>query len=261
MVDWTRLRPGMRGLAVEGKTDKLIIEAFLDAGEKQGHWSNWRAVLSVEIAGEFQKVLSELEKQLPQVWGLVDRDWRAETELSLLQTQHPQLLVLPRVTIENYCIDPVELDALLPTNLRSPAIRSAIEAVLSEWIQHGALSLTLYENGAHQFCRGEKGFPRALIDSPVTDEAAILSHLIGWHNRLEPQSILVIYSAKLSAFQNRASDTYNLCIDGKKFFRQVVVRVLNNALGQRDVESWISDLFQSPTYCPADLIPVLARLF
>jgi hypothetical protein len=242
MVDWTRLRPGQRLLVVEGDTDRKIIEAFLRAGEKLGHWRSWSAVLDIQDGGGFKGVLSELEKTT--VWGLIDRDWKSDTEIHDLTNRYPNLLVLPRVTIENYCIDPVDLEKLLPPNRQNPAIKAGIEAVVESWIQHGALSKVLYENGAHYFCRGAAGYPNALIDMPVTDEARIRAILLDWHRQLDPEKTLAAYQKMRNVFQNFSSQAFSICIDGKKFFNEVVVQILNREFGQQESKAWISELFQ-----------------
>ena len=112
-IDWSVLGLTKKGLAVEGKDDKLMLESFLDAGE--GHyWSGWRAQIRVEVAGSSPKVIQELEAGDARIWGMIDRDWRTDDELAELRSDYPQLLVLPRVTVENYCIDPTEIARMLP---------------------------------------------------------------------------------------------------------------------------------------------------
>src|SRR5258708_34808913 len=108
----------MRGVAVEGKDDRIVIEAFLDAGETEGHWSDWRRRLAIEVGGGINQVLRELDAPPTpyEVWALLDQEWRPQGNITDLQSKYPRLLFLPRIMIENYAIDPDELVALLPPN-------------------------------------------------------------------------------------------------------------------------------------------------
>src|SRR3990172_8657092 len=96
-----------RKLFVEGKDDKKIITAFGDAGERNGRWPGWRSEVIIEIAEKYDRVINETANL--DVWGLVDRDWRSDAEIAELQRDYPRLLILPRIMIENYLIDPNEV--------------------------------------------------------------------------------------------------------------------------------------------------------
>src|SRR5258708_1876349 len=87
MTDWRAiLRPGQRGVAVEGDDDKQIIEAFLDAGMRSNLWSDWTQLLHVEPAGNFNNVLKEIKPdQQGIVWDIVDRDWHSDEEIAELK--------------------------------------------------------------------------------------------------------------------------------------------------------------------------------
>jgi hypothetical protein len=263
MVDWSVLGLSKKGLAVEGKTDKLAIEAFLDAGEIGGHWSTWRSKISVEIAGDSSQVIKELGKN-PRIWGLIDRDWLTEPEVKALEAEYPQLFVLPRVTIENYCIDPKDLSSLLPANqlARLPNLHADIEAHRADWIQNGALWQALHENGAHEFCRGhEDGYPMALLHKLVVVEADIEAQLKKWHSQLDPSSIMPAYQSTLKKYRANSAQNYSNHIHGKNFFKQVIVsKILNPSIEQRADFDWLKDLFAGVKDCPSDLTLVLQRL-
>jgi hypothetical protein len=69
MIDWSKLGAIPKGLAVEGPTDKTVIEAFLDAGERTARWSDWRSKLMVEAANGMEGVRNELD--VSQTAGVV----------------------------------------------------------------------------------------------------------------------------------------------------------------------------------------------
>ncbi len=266
MIDWTRLRPNQIGLAVEGEDDKILITAFLDAGEQQTSWSGWKTRIAIETAGKYDNVLKEVEQE--HIWGIIDRDWRAPGKIDALSRQNPRLLVLPRVMIENFLLAPDELFPLFPPSRRNAeserAVQSAIETALNEWIGHGALSAVLHENGAEAFCRSPSGYPGALLNQLITDERAILSQLQGWHGQLEPGPIVEKYRQRLADFrQLPLSSRYRDCIDGKMFFRQVIVPTLNQLFGQQRSDWWLQELAGSISRqpCPSDLIVTLQALF
>lgn len=268
-IDWQNLlRGGMRGVAVEGKDDQIAIESFLSAGERDGHWQNWRARLAIQRADGTSMVLKEVQRTDYMIWGVLDRDWRPTEELAKLQSEHSRLLFLPRIMIENFIIAPDELLARLPPNQRERLKKSdfatLVEAERAVWVQHGALSGVLYERGAHQFCRGEEGFPHRLLAKPVSSKDEIKRQLEMWQEQLAPESLLPIYEERLAAFQRQtATNQYWQCIDGKDFFNQVVVQKLNKFLRQSERNKWWEILFQhtveSPP-CPPDLVPLLKRL-
>jgi hypothetical protein len=262
-IDWSVLGLTKKGLAVEGIDDKTVIEAFLEAGEGR-HWSDWRNQVMVEVAGSSPKVFQELESGDARIWGLIDRDWRTDGELEALRADYPQLLVLPRVTIENYCIAPDELATMLPASrLRSlPNLQSDIDAFKNDWIQNGALWQVLHENGAHEFCRGHQdGYPMALLYEPVTVEADIEAQFQKWHLQLNPAEIMPAYRRMLADFRANPTNNYTRHIHGKYFFSRVVTQqILNSALGQRKSNDWFNDLFTKVTDCPGDMVPVLQQV-
>jgi hypothetical protein len=259
-IDWSKLGAIPKGLAVEGEDDKIAIAAFLDAGEKGGYWSNWRFQLGVFDAGNSSKVLNELKAGDNRIWGLIDRDWRNDAEIVSMQKDYPQLLVLPRVTIENYLIDSDELHNLLPPVKRIPVLRQNIERYRDDWVRNGALWQVLHDNGAHEFCRGdESGYPKAL--RYTTLETDIEAQFQQWYEQLNPTTVMSAYRIQIQQFQVDTANHYTRHIHGKHFFNQIVVsRVLNPNLGQQAEDKWFSDLFSGVSDCPSDLIPVLQQI-
>ncbi|MFZ4828528.1 MAG: hypothetical protein ACOYLB_14345 [Phototrophicaceae bacterium] len=248
-----------RGLAVEGETDKKIIEAFLKAGEQEGHWADWRNQVGIQPLYGSNNILKALKPD-SRIWGLIDRDWRTDEEVQALQNDYPQLLILPRKTIENYAIAPDELDAMLLPAKKIPDLAERLETHLDRWIRHGVLSQTLHVRHAHDFCRGDEGYPKALFNLPTIDEPAIEAQVQTWYAQLEPTSMLEAYRERLEQFRANPQQHYTHHIDGKLFFNEVILKMLNTALGQKDEKAWKEDLFTGLSRCPHDMIPILARV-
>ncbi|HLA43309.1 MAG TPA: hypothetical protein VJZ27_07745, partial [Aggregatilineales bacterium] len=170
------------------------------------------------------------------------------------------------ITIENYFIDPSELENLLPPAQKSAEkiadLRRNIENHVNDWLKHGALSQVLHIAGAHDFCRGLEGYPRGLLGSPPGSETEISEKLSTYRDQLAPEPVLEKYRVRLDEFRNHEKQ-YISCINGKMFFREVVVtHGLNKIFGQKSSENWIKELFSiTPEKCPDDLILVLQRLF
>jgi hypothetical protein len=262
MIDWTKLGSIARGLAVEGPTDKAVIEAFLDAGERAGRWQDWRSKLLVEVATGLDEVLRELE--IPQnvgvVWGLIDQDWRSASSQSALQTKYGNtLLILPRIQIDNYFIDPDELEAMFPPSQRThfTAVRAALVAKRDDWMKQGAMSKALVESGAEEFC--SSGGYKLLRQVPVPDDTSVMDHLAKIYANIEPSKVFNIYQMYWRTFQSSVSP-YHHCISGKLFFKQVVMLQLNHSYGGREYKIWIADLTSSLPDCPTDIAPMLQSL-
>jgi hypothetical protein len=271
-IDWSELGRNQHGLAVEGKNDHTIIEAFLKAGEQNGHWANWRTRILIQAVGSWSKVVKELEspnrvpKYAGKIWGLIDRDWKTDSEVITLKQDHPRLLILPRIMIENYLIVPNELVNLFPTLQHGKAsdMKKYIEAELDHWVQNGAMWQTLHEEDADRFCRDkedEPGYPGALRKQPITKDSEITEILQEFQTKLDPNTILPAYHTKLKSFRSRSKeDRYRRCIYGKNFFNQVVIQALNQIIGQQGAGDWVSKLIESPPNCPTDLADTLKEL-
>ena len=273
MIDWkSRLREGMRGIAVEGKDDKLVLEAFLRSGENAGLWQNWQTKLIIVVAAGFQNVLAELSADQKQfdIWAVLDREWRPDTEIQEMQSRYPNLRFLPRRMIENYAIDPNELWRLLSAfqqnKLDQAVFRKHIESNVEAWITHGALLYTIY-GPSLSFLQQMNHSLYELIGSrlPPVNDKEIVEFLERWHQQSDPEPILANYTQARSGFNAMSQpDKYRLCIEGKMFFTQVICPILNNKLGQKNSDKWLETLFK-PTEgfsapCPDDLKDLLVEL-
>ncbi|MDX2077814.1 MAG: hypothetical protein SFZ02_15410 [bacterium] len=255
MIDWN-LGNIPRGLAVEGDKDKIIIEAFLDAGER--NWSNWRSQVKIMPAGSKTKVIDELQPDKSEIWGLIDKDSSSQKEIDELQAKHQNLLILPRWTIENYFIDPSDLVSLLPQNLSLANITKTIDESKAEWLKRGALWHVFEERGLF----GEHyPNPRGLFKTPMPNKDEIRHQLEAWNRQLNPDSVLSDYDEKLQEFYNNPDKNYRLHIHGKKFFQEVIVQALNyGEKAPQDTITWIKQLLKRLTDCPADIVPILRRV-
>lgn len=245
------------GLAVEGKTDKAIIEKFLDVGG----WDNWRAKLSVHVVDKRDKVLQELGKDDSRIWGLIDNDEKSTREISDLHKQYSRLLVLPRWTIENYFIHPSELSQMQIPIHKTHLNFDKVNEYRYDGIKHSALWHTLYERDAFQFCRGhEDGYPMAILSNIEFDDALIAKRLNTWQSHLNATDIMPLYQHKLAEFEQHRDDNYTKHIHGKYFFSQVVVQKVLNSIRQQSTEDWLALLIESITYCPDDMKALLRQI-
>lgn len=248
-----RLGAQLKELAVEGKTDKFILEVFLTAGENAGYWKDWSSQLLIEVAGKKYNVIEKLKQGNSRIWGLIDHDALPVDTLAHYQQTYPQLLILPRWTIENYFIDPDELIQLLPPQASSILIRDEIERQKSEALKFGALWHVFTEAGIFS---EDFPNPRGLCKIPMPSDAEIYNRLSRWNNQLNPDTTLKAYLEYQQSFLANPSLNYAYHIHGKNFFLQVVQPILNK-ITQKSEDDWKRELLKSVTDCPADLIPVL----
>lgn len=252
-------------LIVEGKTDKAVIEAFLQAGEKDGLWNNWRTrIAQVEYLNGSSEVIEELDRlgeYKDYVWGLIDRDWRSDVEIGTLETRYSNLLVLPRTMIENYFIDPAELQSLCSdSDLYQTLDFSGSNHALEKWVSNGAMWQTLYLRGADDFCQNE-GYPKILREDVLLGEDELRALFTNWHEELNPSIVMPEYIARLNEFIAQPENHYTRHIYGKNFFdREVYHRVLNR-YHQQERFIWLKTLAELATTCPPDIAPILQRLF
>lgn len=259
-IDWEG-RGNRIGIVVEGENDRKILEGFLNGGQAQGFWEDWTQFLFIKSASGLEGVLYELREQQKDgnalIYGIVDRDWRTFDENQALEAELSQLRILERIMIENYLIDPDDLVRCLPPSTLSgekeTRLRSLINEKRQDWIKHGILSRVMHENGAHDFCRGNQSYPKALLYNPLPDET-IRQILEGWQQKLDPDYVLSIYSSyQQNILTLSPTDHYKYFIDGKNFFNEVIVTALNDLFGQNSRDNWISRLLQVPSLCPPDL--------
>ncbi|MDX1993535.1 MAG: hypothetical protein SF029_14185 [bacterium] len=257
-IDQDTLR-GRRAVAVEGERDRSVLEAFLEAGAKRGRWrTDWRDVVAIIPVRSSPDVIKAANA--PTVFGILDRDWRSEDEIKVLETT-PGLWVLPRVMIENYVLDPDELVRLMPATRREQfePVHQAIVSELDHWLQNGAMWKATYELGADYFCRDkddQPGYPQGLRRLVPVERNRARELLEDWYQRLDPERILERFEFHLAAFRKQ-SNPYHRCIAGKDFFNQVVCKALNDTFGQQTADRWIADLLTDPPDCPVDLLPIL----
>lgn len=265
-VDFTSLLPAQRCLVVEGKQDVKFIEAALTAGERVGHWDSWRSKIVVQSAGGIEEVWKQLDglktdvALQSRIFGLVDRDWRATSEINAsIEKYQPQLLVLPRIHIDNYYVDPDEIHEMLPSQHREQFLVSIheIEQALPAWIKQGAIAKTLFESGAEEFC-GRGGF-KLLRRVPIPNDDDILAYLQRIHTAIEPQGIFQRYQQYLGEF-NTSATKYHHCVSGKLFFSEVILPVLKKLEHGMDKDNWCEKLRTNLPNCPADLVPLLKML-
>jgi hypothetical protein len=269
MINWKKvLLPGQKGLVVEDETDAIILETFLDAGEKSAYWSDWRRQLVLTPPDKPQGkrgVLSELRENITnpeiEVWGLIDRDDNSPQEIIQLEQEYLQLLVLPRWTIENYVIAPDEISRLFPQTEKITQLTELINTAIPEALRNGALWLVLSESGAHRFCRGsENGYPMAILSQIWMSDTDIETQLQAWYQKLEPAPILTELQIRLKTIEQDTSRYFIQYIHGKKFFNQVIISALNKIFRQQSADFWLKQLTSDISHCPPDLIPLFKRV-
>jgi len=271
-INWAqRLRPGVRGVAVEGTTDIPMLTAFLNAGEASGLWTSWATRLQFEAVDKNQHVIENVQQASNEnldVWGLIDRDWQTDIEVAEREANTARLRVLPRVMIENYLIAPSDVFEFLPPSKRTQTVKTQLDAGLSgsivdDWLRNGALWAVVHENNAGEFCRERgSGYPSRALAKPEHDDV-IQALLQGWYAQLEPEQIMIKYHQKQAAFRALPPvNWYARGIYGKSFFAQIVVPLLNRLFGQRSEGQWRSELYieQPPAQCPSDIQPILLEL-
>ncbi len=251
MIDWN-LGIIPYGLAVEGDIDKFVIEKFMDL-----RWKSWRSQVKVMDVGGKSKVYSELQQNKQHIWGLVDRDALSQKQIDDLITRYPNLLILPRWTIENYFIDPDELIHLIPQNDNESNMRTIIDKHKSDWLKRGALWHVFVERG---LIGDNYPNPRSLIKSPMPDKQEIRQQLTLWTNQFNPDAVLDEYDHLVSQFNQQTKDNYRLHIYGKKFFSEVIVQKALNLSKQQDSNVWRNILLKNFVDCPQDIVPLLTRI-
>jgi len=243
----------------------MIIQSFLEAGQKDALWNNWRArIVQIEDMNGGSAVIEELGRLTAYkeyVWGLIDREWRTESEIIDLTSQYPNLLVLPRVMIENYFIDPEELEMLCSNSTDYKNLDfSSVSSHTSNWVSNGAIWQTLYTRGADDFCQ-EDGYPKILRGNAVLTPTEIETLFRQWHLELNPETVMPDYINRLNTFTQQPENHYKHHIHGKKFFKQIIYDSILNRYRQAKIEVWIQGLADIMTSCPPDIAPILQRLF
>lgn len=255
-------------LYVEGAMDQLIIEAFLDAGARKKENSlpvDWRTKINLESKGGVAKVLEALDNSVPSThWGLIDRDWKSDDEIQELRSKYPRLLILPRVMIESYLIDPAELQVICGSDDELSEIDfSSHRLPIQDWVANGAVWQVLYERGADDFCNGH-GFPEILRNQIVLSETEIENKFKVWHDEFNPVDVVARYQYWRGVFGSSSDQHFARHMHGKNFFHRVITPLLNKGSSTDKAENWkkrLARAISKTDTCPPDLVPVLQRLF
>lgn len=247
-------------ILVEGQDDSDLYRQLFTLVDP-----DWRNRFELEWVGGKRRVFQGCQRVV--TWrGLVDRDEWADTRVAAARTQAPNVQILPRFTAQNYWIAPDELWNLIPATVRASysgaqaQLAAGIESQRPDWTAHGAMWRVML---GRQIGLGDLGLPQELTDRPVTDETQILAILTRWHDHLEPHGTLNEYRVERDAALGRPpNEQYAHAIHGKRFFRQAVTPVLNQAFAppRKTAHQWMADLTASMTIVPADLKPVLESL-
>jgi hypothetical protein len=126
---------------------------------------------------------------------------------------------------------------------------------LTDWVAHGAMWRVLRR--LYHSAR----LPAELERAPITDEAEIRRILESWHMRLAPDLVLQQYRQELDAARQLEPDeqiqTY---IHGKRFYKQVVVQVLDGLFSGKGADDWLQRFQDAGMQPPPDLQTLLDRI-
>jgi predicted ATP-dependent endonuclease of OLD family len=241
---------GLPVLLVEGEDDVSLIEHFLAQ-----HTPSWRQFVVVACAGGKQHVFGAVSQYHPADWfGIVDRDEWSAADIEKCLAEVPRVRCLPRFCIESFFCDPEELWAALPALQRGRVgndprvLAEPILAKLPDWIAHGAMWRVLRE------LYGKARLPHELENQPVANEATIRAILTEWHKALAPDTVLQQYHEQLvKAAALSQAEQLHAYIHGKKFFRQVVVQVLDHLFSGKGQDDWVERFRDAPILPPKDL--------
>lgn len=269
MSDFDFLASLIDSLSETWKTKPLIIVEGKDDLPFYRHLfsriaPDWEDRWGLEAAGNKDWVF-RVCRRVPVWRGIVDRDTWSADKIEEAKTQTPSVLVLPRFTVQNYWIHPEELWIVLPEHQRNAhpqakaEVKRVIEKALDDWVAHGAMWKVMLD------CRAQLGeglgFPKRLMDAPVTDATQIRAILNEWHAHLSPDTIISTYdSTRCTLDRLDITAKYRAVIHGKRFFRGVVVRALNRGFGQKSAKVWEELLIQGMATTPDDLAPLLQAL-
>ena len=260
VMDIESLARGLPVLLVEGNEDVTLLGHFL-----LQLVPDWQQRLCLTAAGSKDPVVSGVAVHRPAWVGIVDRDEWSEADVDTALRRTPRLHVLPRFCVESYLRDPEELWDALPVIQRArvdnnPQVLTAeIDAHLQDWVAHGAMWRVL-----RQLYKDTR-LPFDLEDHPVTDDETIRRILTVWNSRLAPDTVLAQYHEELARARSMATaQQLRSYIHGKKFYRRVVVQVLDRLFSGKGADDWQQKLRDAPLLPPPDLTAlfsdVLAQL-
>ena len=246
---------------LEGPDDveafRILLQRFLPG---------WEQKWGIDHAGGKRHVVEILELE-PDWLGLVDRDEWDQAVINANTQQQPNLLVLPRFTMENYLINPAELWQAIPPDRQAglqggqASLDAAIQPNLPQFLRHGALwkVVTPLWSGLRAL-----GFKEALAseDSLATAQNDVeVQRILGdWDVFLDSARIFSEFQTQVqSATTASISDQYAQWVHGMLFWKAVVNSAMNRLLGQMEAGERRKKIFQKLSL-PADLQPILNRL-
>lgn len=245
-------------LLVEGTVDERVLTYFLTQVS-----SGWESSFMMLSAGSKKKVIKGIKNYHPEWVGIVDSDgWSIDDIQTELREVH-RVRTLPRFCLDNYFCVADELWDALPS-IQKEAIDNDLNRLtipilssLLNWVAHGAMWRVMRKR--YNQLLYKSGFPAKLDREPVTDRAEIRQILESWHAQLDPDLILGEYDRELAAAQTlSAEEQLKIYVHGKKFFKRVVVRTLNDLFKQQHqrTSKWQENLTRTPAAglpLPADL--------
>lgn len=222
---------------VEGDDDKRMVEPLLEAVTPL-----WETRVYVGVAGDRDKVLRKLEKNLDW-FGLVDRDVWDDAQVADMKAKLPNLEVTRGWCIENHLCFPADVEKALA--LPEGTIQAEVDRVLDGWISYGAVWWTLQRVREGIM----SGLPPSKLGHPVdypcdleTDARTLREQLKNYPALFEAREV----DALISEMRNRKRtmdalpirDRIEQGVHGKQFFKEVIARLLNRVIGQRDAGDW-----------------------
>jgi len=247
-----------RVLVVEGNDDVDAFELML--AKVIPDWSR-KWVLAQ--AGKKSAVLEMICRE-PSWAGIVDRDEWDDEKITQLESEHPNLAILPRYCLENYLIVPSELWEALPPKQKSKIpggkqeLTDRILGNLDQWVRHGVLWSVV--NPLWEGLRS-LGFKEKLLQVDIVEnDAEIKQILIDWHQFLNPDDIWARYMDRFTGVSEKPIDEkLKLHVHGKEFYKNVVNPALNDLLGQKKAEERQFSIVRTLPEID-DLKPVLEKL-
>ncbi|MDM8525179.1 hypothetical protein QUF80_17550 [Desulfococcaceae bacterium HSG8] len=232
-------------LLVEGNTDIRILSYFLE--QVSPGWQTGKAIL---CAGKKSQVIDAVSNYHPEWVGIVDKDEWSPDMINDKLRNLSRVKTLPRFCLENYFCVPEEIwPALTPASRQSPndefgQFQQPVLNDLPDWVAHGAMWRVIRKR--RKVLLRESGFPAKLDREPVTDIAEIREILRDWHEQLDPDRIIREYRLELTETEElSANEQLKFYIHGKKFFKSVIVRLMNRFFGQASHDKWADRLTHS----------------
>lgn len=246
---------GKRALLVEGRDDAAMFRILLSRKFGPGWENDW----ALADCGN-KRIVTDILAQEADWFGIVDRDEWTDAVLAEKQTEIPNLFILPRFCLESYAVNPDELWAAIPPNLRErvPGGREGLKREIlhdfERWLRHGVLwsEINPLWSGLRAL-----GFKEKLLGLEVAqDNDQIQETLHEWHDHLDPDRIFQGFLEKLERVGGLPlEEKLHQWVHGKHFFLDHVHPILNRFLGQTDSSNRLIEIFRSRAL-PDDLEPL-----